>query len=220
MGETSDENLYLFCENNTIINFDLLGLSKSSSDYLSAFFDDRGWEIFSHWLNGKGQPLIFEDTPRWSSYMKANEKLKPQLQSRLKLDASKRFLGELNGVVDLEPHVEIENGYTTGYEMLHGPNWDVGGFTIKSDEPPKQIARNGECAWAYDVVFTWHDLIDPNKKYLSDSIMVGIIDIFSDPEDYYIEISWSSSFEIRREGGRLEGYGYPYDNELLFWTSK
>ena len=90
------------------------------------FFDDAGYVILSHWLSGSGEPLILTDG-RWGDYMRENELLRRQLKNRLESDCmGRRSEGQFDDLFN----AEIENGYNTGYEMLHGTNADVGGFEM------------------------------------------------------------------------------------------
>ncbi|MBO6795520.1 MAG: RHS repeat-associated core domain-containing protein, partial [Balneolaceae bacterium] len=81
-----------------------------------SIFDERGRELLGHWLNGSGDDLIINGGP-WGKYMDDNKLLTAQIMEVLSIDAADR---ELSGDVDLTFKPAIQNGYLTGYEMLHG----------------------------------------------------------------------------------------------------
>ena len=222
IGEQGGANLYVFVDDDPINEVDPYGMRsrrKRSPDrgetrrrfWINGYFDSKGWELFSHWIWGEGEDLLFDFNQSWSDYMMANKLLKEQLQAKLKLETASRLLGEISGPVNLKLNsIEIENGYRTGYEMLHGPNRDVGGFTVTGAEPKR--SKNG-CGFKYNLTYTWNDLIDPNKKYVADKIYSELIRSipFSNPEDYYVRIKWKADSEIYRKNNLLlEGIGYPF----------
>lgn len=101
--------------------------NRSRTGSGSGLFDARGQELLSHWLNGSGKKLTYTDNSKWGQYMKSNEKLNKFLytvaftQSRGMLDNGVKKKSYESGNFNFE----IENGYNSGYEMLHGTNYLV-----------------------------------------------------------------------------------------------
>ena len=146
----------------------------------------EGKKFFDRWMSGKGGKVYYQDGI-WGEYMKANELLKRQILHALQSDASKR---RGTGPVNLRFHAEIENGYFTGYEMLHGTHSALGDFEING------IAIMQNNLITYQVQMTWHDIIDPNPTYGSDRISATFLNAVGNPKDYEIHISWSDIFII------------------------
>ena len=48
----------------------------------------------------------------------------------------------------------------------------------------------------YSVTMTWNDIIDPNPRYLLDTVAAGIDHALYNPKDYVIRISWDDNFTI------------------------
>lgn len=95
------------------------------------------------------------------------------------------------------------DGYISTGQYLHGVNNDFGGFHISCT-----IVRL-DGVTAYNLTYTWNDLIDPNFNYESDSIKAEFAKSipFADPTDYYIQISWSDASYIYDKDFR-KGYGW------------
>ena len=117
----------------------------------------------------------------------ANRILSAQITSHLRKDARNRFG---TGPVNIRFHAEIQNGYKSGHEMLHGTVSELGDFEING------VAIAGEDGtYAYQVRMTWNDVINPNPTYIMDTISSGVLSIFN-PQDYNIHISWSQTILI------------------------
>ncbi|MEW5250622.1 hypothetical protein [Microbulbifer discodermiae] len=144
------------------------------------------------WLNGSGETLI-TNGGSWGEYMKANQFLTNQINLALYGDAANR-LG--SGFVNLTVHGEIQNGYSTGYEMLHGTHRGLGDLSIIGFA---ELLSTG--GYAYNVTVTWNDRIDPNPIYLGDRVRAGILNTIFSPADYDVHISWQHSRDTRYTGG-------------------
>jgi hypothetical protein len=142
--------------------------------------------LLGRWLNGSGK-AVYISGGAWGEYMKKNDLLTDQVFSILNQDASQR---QKSGDYNLTTHAEIENGYGTGYEMLHGTNRDVGDF---------QIAGNADYQGnrvVYNLTFTWNDKIDPNFTYGGDKTASDLLHKFYDPKDYDIHITWTETYIV------------------------
>ena len=175
-------------------------------------FDERGQELLGHWLSGCAEELQVHGG-EWGRYMMANELLRGQLIDQLVVDAKNRTD---TGTVDIDFPARIENGYITGYQMLHGTYLDKGDFQIKG----KATVVSGSEDYGliktikYDLTYTWNDIIDPKvEKYQSDRILRDILNIFYDPADYDAHISWSTACTVTIGPNTLEGSGYPFDTD-------
>jgi RHS repeat-associated protein len=154
-----------------------------------SWFDERGCELLGRWLSGEGamDKDYFLNDPVWGQYMRDNALLTSQIMKQLKVDAIER---SSSGKIHLRIHGEIENGYSTGYEMLHGTNSTLGGLTIAgSVDYFKDKA-------VYHVHMTWHDIIDPNKTYAEDIKLANLLNVFYNPKDYNVHISWDDTYII------------------------
>lgn len=76
----------------------------------------------------------------------------------------------------------------TGYEMLHGTNYFSYAYTASYN------ASND--SYTFNVVSKWFDNINPNKKYAADSLLSGTLNVFYDPQDYNVSITWRQVFVI------------------------
>jgi hypothetical protein len=168
-------------------------------------FDDRGLEILDHWLSGSGEPIITNGGV-WGKYMMANDLLKKQLRERILADAKTRTA---SGNIDLTFSAVIENGYFTGYEMLHGTNADVGGFHIRGRASVTNQS-GGETKIDYALTYTWNDIIDPKPQYDMDTLSSRVLKWFYYPKDYEIHITWEANACVSKTGEEINGMaGYP-----------
>ncbi|WP_042720373.1 RHS repeat-associated core domain-containing protein [Flavobacterium sp. B17] len=169
--------------------------NRSRTGSGSGLFDARGQELLSHWLNGSGKNLTYKNG-KWGEYMKANEKLNKFLytvaftQSRGMLDNGIKSKSYESG----NTHFDIENGYNTGYEMLHGTNYFSYAFTSNYNE--------SDDTYTVNMNVKWFDKIDANAKYVDDKFLSGSLNAFYNPKDYYISISWYQVFVIKAEDVR------------------
>ena len=127
----------------------------------------KGLLILSWWLAGSGKERILTDDS-WGNYMRKNTLLRSQLIDILDNIAIYSInRGKTSYQIQTYFHAEIENGYTTGYEMLHGTNRHVGDFSIQGYtnvlKKSKRIHR-----LYFSLIYTWNDIIDPNPTYLND----------------------------------------------------
>ncbi|MCP4583170.1 MAG: RHS repeat-associated core domain-containing protein, partial [candidate division Zixibacteria bacterium] len=234
IGESGSLNIYMFLKNDSLNLLDRLGLDPIvlfdmdllNSDEESphtrrtwrdqnfwrgwnlALFDERGKELLGRWLNGSGDPL-FTHGGRWGRYMMDNNLMPEQLFVKLERDAKFR---DSSGFVNIDPFsVIIENGYTTGYEMLHETKATVGNFTIEGFAN-HSIDSSGAKVIDYEVTYTWHDIIDPDNNLITDFIFANILRIFYNPKDYDAHISWDANSSITLCGPTiLKSDGYPFD---------
>lgn len=159
----------------------VVGLLPSQTG--SGLFDERGSELFNRWLSGEGGSVYMQDGV-WGDYMRANGLLSTQIHNALSKDALSRTG---TGPVNIRMNAVIQNGYSTGYEMLHGTNAGVGGFEING------FATLSEGTFTYQVQMIWHDIIDPNPQYFMDIVYSRILSVLG-PKDYEVHISWSDTF--------------------------
>ena len=117
MGYPDGWNQLVYCNNGVTSAVDLWGCEV---------FDDA-WElIFGHWMVGGGVELDLFYDEYFTSYMASNMLLRDQIEQWLMNFAR----GHESGRINLTRHAEIENGYLTGYELLHGTNATVGDSQI------------------------------------------------------------------------------------------
>ncbi len=152
-----------------------------------SLFDERGRELLGRWLDGSGKTLNTKNGV-WGEYMKNDQLLNKQILDVLKKDASIR---NESGKVNFQFHAEIENGYLTGYEMLHGTVTPLGDFQINGTA--KFINSN---QIQYSLSLTWNDVIDPNATYDTDTKLSKVLNFFYSPKDYEVHINWEDTFNI------------------------
>ncbi len=162
---------------------------------IACFFkDEEGHQIFHRWAAGLGN---WEDAPFGEYLMKSNP-LKGILQEKV-IDLFKNYDGQVDEKrhYDETFHVELpDNGYRTGYELLHGTNASVGDFKMKGN-----LVKKG--AMCFDGIFqyTWNDVIDPNPQYKMDMFLYYCSKIFfaGKPKNYTIRINFSSKFHAQKK---------------------
>ncbi len=150
-----------------------------------SIFDERGRELLGRWLNGTGQPL-FTLNGVWGEYMNNNSLLKQQIREQLSIDAESRTQSDF---VSFRFKPQIQNGYTTGYEMLHGPH----DFYLAGTATLLENGIN------YSLQATWYDIIDPNPTYGGDVFLAGILEGLYNPMDYEVTIIWDFTELIQKE---------------------
>jgi len=107
-------------------------------------------------------------------------------------------------------HAEIENGYSTGYEMLHGTHRGEGDFQIRGRATLTPDGRNNNIH--YELRYSWNDRIDKNAKYSGDNFFAGILHFFYDPKDYAIHIHWKADSDVTVCDGKIiRSNGYPFN---------
>ena len=198
--EQGGVNLYVICKNNNLLEYDINGLYY------------KGLLILSWWLAGSGKERILTDDS-WGNYMRKNTLLRSQLIDILDNIAIYSInRGKTSYQIQTYFHAEIENGYTTGYEMLHGTNRHVGDFSIQGYtnvlKKSKRIHR-----LYFSLIYTWNDIIDPNPTYLNDVKYSNIAKKIFSPKDYIIRISWhdnATSCYLGSERVSSESKGYPF----------
>ncbi|ABQ05691.1 DUF6443 domain-containing protein [Flavobacterium johnsoniae] len=161
----------------------------------SVLFDARGQELLSHWLNGSGKNLELSNK-EWGDYMKANGLLPEQIEEAAMnyLYGFREYIKKEGKIdVDFTFHAEIENGYFTGYEMLHGSNKKVGDTQMKGT-----VEYNSKTSqFDFNVQIIWNDKIDPNKNYGDDIMMSNLLNVFYSPKDYNVKIKWNDKFSYK-----------------------
>ncbi len=208
-------NLYVFVENDGINSFDSLGLRERRRwrhtnfwrGWNLSIFDERGEELLGRWLDGSQQTLNVSNG-NWGRYMMANKLLRPQVGRKLEMDAKFR---KSSGNIKWRPFsAVIENGYTTGYEMLHGTNAAVGDFEMEATATVTKDPLGNKIK--YKVKYTWNDIIDPNPQYGLDMFFAGALELFYSPADYIVHISWNADCEIIACNYKIiSKKGYPFD---------
>ena len=188
LGYPDGWNQLAYCGNGVVSSVDIYGAERF----------DRAWRvILSHWLGGSGDELdIFYDG-YFSDYMNANALLNNSIRSWLLTYA----YGYSAGLINMRRHAEIENGYLTGYELLHGSNREVGDFEMWGGFTTE---RQGDyLLYHFNITCQWNDKIDPNYSYNADVDLETLIRSFGfpfpyfSPADYVIRIRWNKKLTIK-----------------------
>ena len=207
--EEGGVNLYAMVGNNPVNRWDHLGFSfwnefwniyermeyekvKRRVEELYLWFkDDEGYLIFERWALGKGDWL---NAP-FGDYLKKSIDLQAEMRERLakKIDEVNKLVppGEYVTVFKEDSFVLSDNRYRTGYELLHGTNWTVGGFRWYG-----QLYKKSPICFEGDINYEWNDIIDPNYDYDFDFIDVPLrVYLGFVPRNYTIKIKFSGKFQ-------------------------
>lgn len=153
--------------------------------------------------------------------MRANKLLQKEAQKELEKDARTRTE---SGPVSIQFHGQMENGYGTGYELLHGSKGvAIRGKWKGEDQGDVQMVgyaevtkkADGTLLIRYGLNTTWNDIIDPNTtEYpIGDGIRSIALQTIYSPADYKIKIRWFSGTDVEIRGNRVvKGKGWPYDS--------
>jgi hypothetical protein len=174
--------------------------------------DDRGKELFAHWANGDVRDTLTLNNQAWSDYMRANKRLKAFLQPLVRDDAVLRALGVRNGEVNINASgVEIENGYSTGYEMLHRPRPS---FMVTGPTASVTPLAGTTLVDYSDLYFSWLDIIDPDPA--QDGIIGTVFEkLYPNHRDYKVDVRWNSG-PVQVEVCKakvVKAKGYPFDSQ-------
>jgi RHS repeat-associated protein len=182
-------NAMAYCCGMATICFDPNGCNTIAD----LIWDDFGQILFGWWLDGSGALLDMTGHEPYVTQLSTYSPLVEQILEQLIEDAEGRDGG--SSTVALQFHAELpDNGYQTGFEMLHGTNATVGDFQISGTASISQ--RGALKIISYEVTMTWNDIIDPNSRYLSDSVLAWILKHTYSPADYTFRMSWTQSITI------------------------
>ena len=126
-------------------------------------------------------------------------------------------------------HGEMENGYFTGYELLHGSKGIADRGPWKGEDQGDVQMRgtatvvndsNGTRTITYDLTFTWNDIVDPNPTYGGDTFMSSLLHAVGNPRDYKVKISWGAKPVVNvcptkqlGQPSSVSGTHWPYDHQ-------
>ena len=212
-GEYSNLNLYMLNFNTS----DWLGLwvvtTTSDSEDLAGksiahLFDkfkakDKFATLFFRWWAVGNVIKVTSNEDSISEYLSIHTSLKNTIWIKL----CELLPNDLEKVA-LKFATELpDNGYTTGYELLHGVNMDVGGFQMNGTHLKSLVGDT--CVHDFDITYTWNDIMDPNRKYSKDIGYANLVNALTDTRDYTIHISWKKSTQIiERNGVIISASGY------------
>ncbi|MBP1223633.1 hypothetical protein [Flavobacterium sp. 1355] len=155
-------------------------------------FDARGYELFSHWTNGTGRDLNYNEG-YWGEYMRDNDIINELLISSSNGIANEMIEKHLNTITKKSSnfHVEIQDGYFSGYEILHGTlyfSYEVTGKYNSKNE-----------TFTFDYSLKWRDRINPNK-YSGDNVYADYYK--GSAKDYDITIRWKQTVQVNRKDAK------------------
>ncbi len=150
---------------------------------------------------GFGEPRFIKEG-EWGEYMRDNTIIQEELEM-FALDYIYQMQNTKMNEIKIESftydNFEIQNGYLTGYEMLHGTS-DNGqmGFSVLSGVG-KFNKESGD--YEFTFVLEWRDRINPNMGQ-GDQLPYDIAtSINPDAKDYNITIQWTQIVKIKPTGG-------------------
>ncbi|MFN5772311.1 MAG: RHS repeat-associated core domain-containing protein, partial [Flavobacterium sp.] len=163
----------------------------------SILFDARGQELLSHWLSGSGKDLLL-DSEEWQDYMRDNDIINNELISEAftiasgMSDRKQTKTSEASGNYPFE----IENGYFTGYEMLHGTLFFSYGVVAYYDKKTD--------TYTFNFNLKWFDRINPNHTYGADTTASKILSKLYSPKDYNVSIKRTQTITV--SGSDIKNY--------------
>ena len=225
--EEGGVNLYAMVGNNPVNRWDHLGFSfwdwhkrnivdpevRRRIAALTTVFEDRqGILIFLRWALALGD---WHDAP-FGNYLKHNRNLNIKLREFWSNEFTRRNTMPIGyQIISGSFYAAMENGYTTGYKLLHGVNMDEGGLEYHGI-----LTKTAPNCFSGDFSYTWHDKIDPNFGERGDLIITPIVLGFLayKPKDYVISINFSGQFKAKLiKGGFYDFEGYPHGNAVEDW---
>ncbi len=225
--EEGGVNLYAMVGNNPVNRWDHLGFSfwdwhkrnivdpevRRRIAALTTVFEDRqGILIFLRWALALGD---WHDAP-FGNYLKHNRNLNIKLREFWSNEFIRRNTMPIGyQIISGSFYAAMENGYTTGYKLLHGVNMDEGGLEYHGI-----LTKTAPNCFSGDFSYTWHDKIDPNFGERGDLIITPIVLGFLayKPKDYVISINFSGQFKAKLiRGGFYDFEGYPHGNAVEDW---
>jgi hypothetical protein len=156
-------------------------------------FDARGYELYAHWVIGTGVNLKYNEG-HWGDYMRDNyfieQGLKDVLITKASIMKDEKISNATIERYRFKDGFEIENGYFTGYEMLHGTDK----FTIVSGNAKYNKKSD---IYTFHLKLQWKDRIDKNAAQGDNDIAAFVKAInLGMAKDYNVEINWSQIIEI------------------------
>ena len=169
---------------------------KTAPNWYPGFFpwDARGYELYSHWKSGSGTNLSRVEG-NWGDYMRANNTINNILKSAADEMATAMIISHKTSYVYASGnhHIDIENGYFSGYGLLHGSDYfsyaAIGKYNSKTE------------SYNFNFSLKWYDKIDKNSKQGDN--------LYADPllrlgaKDYYISIKWTQGINLK--GSEIKG---------------
>ena len=160
--------------------------------------DWAGRKILSHYLTGGGIKLTITNDPKWTDYM-AESGLSGQITTELNAILAPQMRNLKAGQTITIPkrsfHGDIDNGEDmVGYQYLHGSNKDVGDCEFSASLKVESIdERKTEAKIQGEIIIQWHDIIDPNPQYKTDSLKSIYAEVctFGRAAAYELHIEWS-----------------------------
>jgi hypothetical protein len=155
----------------------------------SILFDARGQELLSHWLSGSGKDLSL-NSEEWQDYMRDNDMINDELIRNAFEIASGMSLDKKTKTFKKSGNYpfEIENGYSTGYEMLHGTLFFSYGVMAKYDKKTD--------TYTFNYNLKWYDRINPNNTYGADTSASQVLNYIYSPKDYNVAIKWTQTITV------------------------
>jgi len=134
--------------------------------------------------------------------------LKGQIADRVRQDIEWR---NGSGTLNITFHPEMQNGYFTAYQMLHGPHSRVGDFVTTGTADYKGNSL-GKATITYNLAYTWNDIIDPNFQYQGDQFANTFFRTLYTPKNYVVRIHWDASCVVEVCDREItSARGYPFD---------
>lgn len=190
--------------------------NKGDIVYREIGFLDNPWrDIFYRWFDGLGD---WENAP-FGDYLMKNESLRNKLITELNKNIDVFIKsGKEQDKIETYFHVELnDNGYFTGYQLLHGTTKYKGvkdhRQELELNLELKKETINGEIIIIGKAHCVWHDIIDANKNYFGEYEFAELLKRFSKAKDYKLGIPFDFEFKWKQDNHRkFDKEGYPWGN--------
>lgn len=185
------------------------------TDILTAPYDARGREILDYWLLGYGTERNVSGG-LWEDYMSDNGYIREHLMEKAADYAHQMKSGKNESMTFGDrgfEFIEIQNGYLTGYEMLHGTQY----FKV---EKATGVYNKETGTYTFNFSLLWRNEINSNALQGDSKIANAVKKLNPNAKDYFINIRWNQQMSIKideySQPTSVEHSGRRRENRRLF----